>query len=162
MQVQDVILPSQLLSDGDEAAISILPRNFDSVSSPADYVFERETSTVIAIGKSVGLKIEVSGGRPFTTIHENDAQLIAPILHFAHEVLADASAVTVVHFLAALAKHIKSRWGAKKTAKDEAVLVVLVTKGKKTKQVTYCGPVDGHRANRSCGAGCVRGLTWAR
>lgn len=122
---------------------SVLPRNFLSVGSEDEFVFEQLTSTVRTLGRRVGLEIDVPGAAAYRTIHEKDHEIVAPVIQFSQAFLLEGGATLAVKFLEELAAYVASRWGPRKTVQTEAALEVVVTYGKRAKRITYRGPIVG-------------------
>jgi hypothetical protein len=127
----------------DVPSVSVLPRNFATVTSASDFVFEQMTSDMRTLGRRAGISVVIPGPTDFRALHEKDHEIIAPIVQFSHEFLIDGGAALAVAFLEQFAQHVASRWGIKKAKEMKAVLDVVITKGKNSKRITYQGPVEG-------------------
>lgn len=127
----------------DTPTFAVLPRNFAVAASADDFVFEKMTPVIQALARQVGLAITVPGPAAYRSIHEKDAEIIAPVLQFAHQFIVEGGATLTVLFLEHLGRHIAKRWGPKATRERDAVLEVVVTKGSRSKRLTYRGPVTG-------------------
>ena len=122
---------------------SVLPRNFVTAQSPEEFIFEEMTPTIQKLGRKVGLMVDVLGPVGYRSIHEKDAEIVAPVLLFAQSFLVEGGASLTVAFLEHLGHHIASRWGPKITRERAAVLEIVVTNGRRAKRVRYSGPLDG-------------------
>ena len=123
--------------------VTVLPRNFDTAISAEHFVFEEMTGTIRTLGRQVGLKVDIPGPTAFVALHEKDAEIISPVLVFAHAFLVEGGAALVYRFLELLSNHIASRWGPKIASSRVAVLEVVVTCGQSSKRLKYRGPISG-------------------
>jgi hypothetical protein len=125
------------------ADVFVLPRNYATVASPTEFVFEQITSTIQKLGRQVGVKVAVPGETPRRSIHEKDAAIIAPVLVFTQAFIIEGGATLVFKFLEALSGYVKGRWGTTIARNRHAVLEVIITDGKKAKRIRYKGPIEG-------------------
>jgi hypothetical protein len=126
----------------DVSRFAVLPRNFMFAAEPEAFVFEESTAAIATLGRQVGLAVELPGSARIRTIHEKDAEVIAPVLVVTHAFLAEGGAAIVVAFIERLARYVRKRWGP--GAKERHVILELsVIKGKNSKRVTYSGPQEG-------------------
>ena len=123
--------------------VYILPRNFAVAKSPDDFVFEQTTITIQKLGRQAGVVVAVPGAATYRSIHEKDAELIAPVLVFTHQFLIEGGATLLAKLLEYIAAYVKSSWGARHASAREAVFEAVVTDGKKAKRITYRGPIEG-------------------
>jgi hypothetical protein len=121
--------------------VAVLPRNFESAATPEDFVFEESTSMIVALGRRAGVMVTVPGPSEYRTIHEKDAEIIAPVLQFSHQFLMEGGAVLAVAFLQELGRHVRKRWGGRNRDRH-AILEIAVTKGRSSKRLTYSGPPE--------------------
>jgi hypothetical protein len=121
---------------------AVLPRNFTQADSADKFVFEETTSALIALGRRVGLSVERPGSGSMRTIHEKDAEVIAPLLAVSHAFLIEGGAALVVAFLEHTVRYLRRGWGP--NARDRRIILELsVTKGKVSKRLTYAGDQEG-------------------
>lgn len=139
----DVAIDTLVKWDVTSASASILPRNFMIADSADDFVFEEMTPTIQKLGRRVGLTLRVPGPDRYRSIHEKDAQVIAPVLVFAHSFLIEGGAALTVAFLEHFGRFVASQWGPKISRERDAHLEIIITHGKRAKSVQYTGPIDG-------------------
>ena len=125
------------------ADVFVLPRNYATVTSPSEFIFEHVTSTIQKLGRQVGVNVAVPGETPYRSIHEKDAAIVAPVLVFTQSFVIEGGAALAFKFLEALSGYVKSRWGTAVARNRHAVLDVVITDGRKAKRIRYEGPIDG-------------------